>query len=66
MQFFASVRTNLHSLDFDNQPLHCPAPEPSQQPIEVRARVAAFSAITGRVPAHAQPLDQGPDQYRAG
>jgi hypothetical protein len=33
MHFFASVRTNLHSLDFDNQPLHfkiCRAPEPSQ------------------------------------
>jgi len=52
---YTSVRTNPHSLDFDNQPLPFkiyPALEPSRLPTEVRQTgVAALSAIAGSVPA---------------
>jgi SagB-type dehydrogenase family enzyme len=52
---YTSVRTNPHSLDFDNQPLPFkiyPALEPSRMPAEVRQTgVAALSAIAGSVPA---------------
>jgi SagB-type dehydrogenase family enzyme len=52
---YTSVRTNPHSLDFDNQPLPFkiyPALEPSRMPTEVRQTgVAALSAIAGSVPA---------------
>jgi len=52
---YTSVRTNPHSLDFDNQPLPFkiyPALEPSRLPTEVcQTGVAALSAIAGSVPA---------------
>src|SRR5271157_1990669 len=52
---YTSVRTNPHSLDFDNQPLPFkiyPALEPSRLPTEVRQTgVAVLSAIAGSVPA---------------
>jgi SagB-type dehydrogenase family enzyme len=52
---YISVRTNPHSLDFDNQPLPFkiyPALEPSRMPTQVRQTgVAALSAIAGSVPA---------------
>src|SRR5258708_40372550 len=50
---YTSVRTNPHSLDFDNQPLPFkiyPAPEPSRMPAELRQTgVAALSAIAGSI-----------------
>ena len=52
---YTSIRTNPHSLDFDNQPLPFkiyPALEPSRLPTEVcQTGVAALSAIAGSVPA---------------
>jgi len=51
---YASVRSNQHSLDFNNQPIPFkiyPTLEPSPLPAEVRqARVAALSAISEIVP----------------
>src|SRR6195256_5515829 len=52
---YTSVRTNLHFLDFGNQPLPFkiyPALEPSRMPDEVRQTgVAALSAIAASLPA---------------
>src|ERR1700693_3405078 len=52
---YASVRSNPHFLDFDNQPLPfkiSPTPNPSPLPAEVRQTgVAALSAISEIVPA---------------
>jgi len=54
---YTSVRTNPHSLDFQNQPLPFkiyPTLEPSRMPTDVRQTgVAALSAIAGSVPAQA-------------
>jgi SagB-type dehydrogenase family enzyme len=63
---YTSVRTNPHSLDFDNQPLPFkiyPALEPSRLPTEVRQTgVAALSAIAGSVPAQTLvPTNTAPD-----
>jgi SagB-type dehydrogenase family enzyme len=59
---YLSVRTNPHSLDFDNQPLPFkiyPALQPSRLPTEVRqTEVAALSAIASSVPAQ---TDAAPD-----
>src|SRR6195256_2305549 len=59
---YTSVRTNLHFLDFGNQPLPFkiyPALEPSRMPAEVRQTgVAALSAIAATVPAQ---TDAAPD-----
>ena len=50
---YTSVRTNPHSLDFDNQPLPFkiyPSLEPTRMPTDVRQTgVAALSAIAGGV-----------------
>ena len=47
---YASVRSNQHSLDFNNQPIHFkiyPTLEPAPLPAEVRqSGVAALSAIS--------------------
>jgi SagB-type dehydrogenase family enzyme len=55
---YISVRTNPHSLDFDNQPLPFKiylGLEPSRMPTEVRqSGVAALSAIAGSIPANTQ------------
>ena len=63
---YTSIRTNPHSLDFDNQPLPFkiyPALEPSRLPTEVcQTGVAALSAIAGSVPAQTLvPTNTAPD-----
>jgi SagB-type dehydrogenase family enzyme len=53
---YSSVRTNPHSLDFDNQPLPFkiyPQLEPLPMPSELRQTgIAALSAISSNVPLH--------------
>ena len=59
---YSSVRTNTHSLDFDNQPLPFkiyPQLDPLPMPSELRQTgIAALSAISNNVPLH---TDATPD-----
>ena len=62
---YSSVRTNPHSLDFDNQPLPFkiyPQLEPLPMPSELRQTgIAALSAISNSVPLHTDDTDATPD-----
>jgi len=62
---YSSVRTNPHSLDFDNQPLPFkiyPELELLPMPSELRQTgIAALSAISSNVPLHTDDTDATPD-----
>src|SRR5258708_17055994 len=64
---YSSVRTNPHSLDFDNHPLPFkiyPELELLPMPSELRQTgIAALSAISSNVPLHTDDTDATPDLH---